>query len=205
MRLWPLLGLPAALGACASASVPDPRDAASAYAGAAAKGDADAIYAMMSDSAREGRSVEEVRRVVSDERAELSDQAKAIDSRDARVSATARLRYEDGEEAALELRDGRYWVTAAGALPGGGRTPEEALDQLRRVLARRSYAGLMRVLSPATRAMIEQDLRTMVTGLDKPGTLEVQQNGDSAEVTVPGGHHVKLKREGGIWRVDDFD
>ena len=31
---------------------------------------------------------------------------------------------------------------SAGALPGGARTPEEALDQLRRVLARRSYAGV---------------------------------------------------------------
>jgi hypothetical protein len=205
MRVWAILGLPAALGACASSSVPDPRDAASAYAGAAARADADAIYSMMSESARKGRSIDEVRRVVSDERVELADQAKAIDAKDTRVSATARLRYEDGEEAALELRDGRYWVTAAGALPGGARTPEEALDQLRRVLARRSYAGLMRVLSPATRAMIEQDLRTFVTGLEKPGTLDVQLNGDSAQVAVPGGHHVKLKREGGIWRVDDFD
>jgi len=24
-------------------------------------------------------------------------------------------------------------------------------------------------------------------------------------VTVPGGHEVKLKREGGVWRVEDFD
>jgi len=29
--------------------------------------------------------------------------------------------------------------------------------------------------------------------------------GDAATVSVPGGHSVKLKREGGVWRVDDFD
>jgi hypothetical protein len=73
------------------------------------------------------------------------------------------------------------------------------------VLARRSYAGLMRVLSPATRAAIEQDLRALVTGLEKPDTLPVQAAGDSATVSVPGGHHVRLKREGGVWRIDDFD
>src|SRR5690606_15063917 len=105
----------------------------------------------------------------------------------------------------LELRDGRFWVTAAGALPGGSRTPEQALEQLRRVLARRSYAGLMRVLTPSTRAAIEQDLRSLVEGLERPDTLEVEVSGDAATVEVPGGHSVKLKREGGVWRVEDFD
>jgi hypothetical protein len=142
---------------------------------------------------------------VSDERAELGDQAQAITAPDVRVEATARLRFAVGEEAALELREGRYWVTAAGALPGGARTPEQALEQLRRVLARRSYAGLLRVLSPATRAAVENDVRTLVDGLTEAGALPIQLNGDAALVPVPGGHQVKLRREGGVWRVDDFD
>lgn len=185
--------------------MPDPHDAARAYAQAAARADADTVYAMMSDASKRARSVEDVRKIVDDERGELAEQGKQIARDDARVEATARLRFADGEEAALELRDGRYQVTAAGALPGGARTPEEALDQLRRVLARRSYAGLMRVLSPATRAAIENDLRALVEGLDQPGTLAAQTTGDTAVVQVPGGHHVKLKREGGVWRVEDFD
>jgi hypothetical protein len=207
MRLSALstIVVPLAFFACASTSVPDPREAATAYAAAAANGNADAIYGMMSESAQRARSKEEVRRIVADEKAELAEQGKAVGGSDARVEATARLRYQDGEEAALELREGRYWVTASGALPGGARTPEEALDQLRRVVARRSYAGLMRVLSPTTRAMIEEDLRSLVEGLEKPDTLQVQVNGDAAVVAVPGGHHVKLRREGGTWRVENFD
>jgi hypothetical protein len=121
------------------------------------------------------------------------------------VRSQAQLRFEDGEEASLELRGGRFWVTSAGALPGGARTPEEALDQLRRVAARRSYAGLLRVLTPRTRAAIEEDLRSLVEGLERPDTLGVQVKGDTAAVDVPGGHHVRLRREGGIWRVEDFD
>ncbi len=160
---------------------------------------------MMSASSRRDRTEEEVAKAVADEHAELAEQGAALVRPGARVTATARLRYADGEEAALDLRDGRYWVTSAGALPGGGRTPEEALAQLRRVLARRSYAGLMRVLSPATRAAIENDVRTFVDGLNEPSTLPVQVTGDAATVPVPGGHQVKLKREGGIWRVEDFD
>lgn len=190
---------------CASRNVPDPREAADAYAEAAARGDADAIYGMMTTSAQRSRSREDVKRLVAEQRGELAEQAKLVTAKGSRIEATARLRYEDGEEAQLELRDGRFWVTSSGALPGGSRTPEQALDQLRRVLARRSYAGLMRVLSPATRAAIEQDLRSLVTGLERPDTLPVTVTGDTAIVTVPGGHSVKLKRDGGVWRVEDFD
>ena len=190
---------------CLGRSVPDPRDAAADYAQAASRGDSDALYGMMTTSAQKSRSRADVKKLVADERGELADQAKTIGAKDTRVEATARLRYEDGEEAHLELRDGRFWVTAAGALPGGSRTPEQALEQLRRVLARRSYAGLMRVLTPQTRAAIEQDLRSLVTGLERPDTLHVDVTGDGAVVTIPGGHSVKLKREGGVWRVDDFD
>jgi hypothetical protein len=63
----------------------------------------------------------------------------------------------------------------------------------------------MRVLSPSTRAAIELDLRSLVTGLERPETLHVQAQGDMATVSVPGGHTVKLKRDGGVWRIDDFD
>jgi hypothetical protein len=190
---------------CASQSIPDPHDAARAYAVAAQHGDADAIYGMMSKSAQETRSKEDVRKIIADEKAELAEQATAFAAKDSRVEATARLRFDDGEEAALELKDGRYWITASGALPGGARTPDEALDQLRRVLARRSFAGLLRVLSPRTRALIEVDLRGLVEGLDRADTLQVPVSGDVANVAVPGGHHVRLKRDSGVWHVDNFD
>lgn len=194
-----------ACAACASQEVPDPRGAANEYAAAASRGDADAIYGMMTIAAQKERSRDDVRSIVKGERAELVEQGRALSAKDARVEATARMRFEDGEETALELKEGRFWVTSAGALPGGARTPEQALDQLRRVLARRSYAGLMRVLSPTTRAAIEQDVRALVSGLEKPDSLQVQVTGDNATVAVPGGHRVRLKRDGGVWRVDDFD
>ncbi|HTQ45648.1 MAG TPA: hypothetical protein VMI75_22975, partial [Polyangiaceae bacterium] len=182
-----LAALPLLLG-CASRQVPDPHAAAAAYAAAAARGDGATIYAMLSTPSREARSETQVTQMVAEEREELAEQARALGGPDVRVEATARLRYADGEEAALDLRNGRYAVTAAGTLPGGARTPEQALDQLRRVLARRSYPALMRVLSPATRAAVENDLRVLVDGLTQPETLPVQVDGDAAVVPVPGGH-----------------
>jgi hypothetical protein len=195
----------ASVGCARSGTVPDPKAAALSYAKAAEGGDGDAIYDMLSEGARKSRSRQEVKALVASERVELAEQAKALRAEGTRVEARAQLRYEDGETVALDMDRGRFWVSAAGALPGGARSPSQALDQLRRVLARRSYQGLMRVLTPSTRAAIESDLRSLVEGLENPDTLSVQTAGDSATVLVPGGHKVKLKRDAGIWRVEDFD
>jgi len=192
-------------GGCAAGSVPDPRAALADYASAAERGDAAAMHAMMTSAAQKTFSVDDLRRIVGDERAELGELAAAARSKEGRITARARLRFEDHEEVALDLVAGRFMVTSAGTLPGGGATPVEALDELRRVVARRSYAGLVRLLSPSTRAALEQDLRGLVTGLERPDTLEVVTHGDEASAIVPGGHHVRLKREGGLWRVEDFD
>jgi hypothetical protein len=190
---------------CAARPVADPRDATRAYAQAAERGDGAALYALMSSDSRKARSEAEVKAIVAGEKAELAEQAQALLGQDVRVAATARVRYPDGEEAALDLSHGRYWVTAAGALPGGGRTPEEAIEQLRRVLARRSYDGLLRILSAETRTAVENDVRALVEGLGEPAELPVKVDGDAATVGVPGGHQVKLRRQEGVWRVEDFD
>ncbi len=204
MRVGFLVVIATCVG-CGSGSIPDPKEAAQEYAQLAQRGDGAGIYDLMTTEGRKARTRDDVKKIVETERQELVEQAKVMTAPSTRVQATARLRFDDGEETALELRGGRFWVTAAGALPGGAHTPEAALDQLRRVVARRSYAGMLRVLTPRTRAMIEQDLRSLVDGLENSETLAVHVTGDSASVIVPGGHHVRLKREGGVWRIDDFD
>jgi hypothetical protein len=198
----------AALGlafGCSRAAIPDPRDTVRAYEAAAAKGDARAIHGMLSERSRKSLAVSDVERILADERTELATQAKAMQDPSAAVRASAQVRYADGENATLDVEDGTFRVSSADALPAGARTPNEALEQLRRVLARRSYAGLMRVLSPATRSAIESDLRSLVDGLAHPEGLDVQISGDVASVQIQGGHFVKLRRDGGVWKVEDFD
>ncbi len=191
---------------CFQQHIPDPRDAAEAYADAASAGDADAIYEMLDEDAKRALTREDVRTLVRDQRKELADQAKAIRSEDTEVEAAATVRFGDGEDAVLDLGEGgRFHVASADALPAGARTPVQALAQLRRVLARRSYAGLMRVLSKQTRSAMENDLRTLVEGLESPDELDIKQSGESATVRVPGGHMIRLRREAGTWRIDDID
>jgi len=204
LRATPL-SVALAAAACAGGRVRDPREAAAAFATAAARGDPEAIYAMLGPSARAALSRDDVRRLVAEQGADLAGHARALASGPLKASATARLRFADGEEVALDWSEGGFGMTSGGALPGGAPTPEAALDELRRVIARRSYAGLIRLLSPATRSAVEQDLRTLVGGLEHPESIPVHSSGDAASAVVPGGHHVTLKREAGVWRVEDFD
>jgi len=191
--------------ACTGVRVTDPRTAAITFTEAAAHGDAETVYAMLSPTARRALSRDDVSRLLKDESAELSGSAKVLSTPAVRVATTARLRFADGEQAALEWTGGRFGVTAAGSLPGGAATPEAALDELRRALARRSYPALLRLLSPSTRSAVEQDLRTLVGGLEHPDTLPIHTSGDSSNALVPGGHHVSMKRDAGVWHVEDFD
>ncbi len=203
-RAWLVVVL-AASPACGGSAIPDPKEIASAYADAAARGDADALYELLSERGRKVLTRQEVTKLVSDQREELAARAKALRADGVRTKTEARIRYGDGEEAALAIEDGAYRLSAADALPAEARTPTQALDQLRRVLARRSYAGLIRVLSPRTRAALEEDMRSLVEGLERPEGLEVDIAGDLATVNVPGGHFVRLRRENGVWHVEDFD
>jgi len=192
-------------GACAKSSIPDPKDALRAYEEAAERGDSRAIYDMLSERSRKSWRPADVERIVADEKAELATQAKAVSEPGTVVRASARVRYPDGEDATLDLEDNGFRISSADALPAAARTPREALEQLRRALARRSYAALLRVLSPSTRSAIESDLRSLVDGLKDPDGLEVQISGDAASVQIQGGHSVKLRRDAGVWKVEDFD
>lgn len=169
------------------------------------RGDSERVYGMLTRDAQRAHGKEGVRRMVGESRPELARTARQAASDRSRVEMIATVRFADGEQAELPLEQGRFRVGSAGALPQGARTPAQALAELRQALARRSYPGIMRVLSSESRSALENDMRSLVDGLEQPETLDVKITGDKAEVSVPGGHSVKLKREAGIWRIEDFD
>lgn len=195
----------ASLTACGKAAFPDPQVTVRAYSAAVQAGDADALRSLMTERSQRALGKDGVRRVLDDARPELTEQAARLRGPGARVEQVARLQFADGEEASLLLEDGQFRINSADALPAAARTPTQALEQLRRVLARRSYAGLLRVLSRETRDAIERDLRGLVEGLNHPEALDVKVQGDTAVVHVQGGHSVRLRREGDHWSVEDFD
>jgi hypothetical protein len=200
-----LLSSLALLAGCGREALPDPKQAAARWAQAAESGDDTKVYELLSADARRAYGPEGTRQLMRDNRREIAANARAVGAAEAKVEATAVVRFTDGEQAVLEIEEGSFRVGSAAALPSGARTPGQALADLRQALARRSYTGLLRVLSADTKNAIENDLRSLVTGLEQPETLDVKITGDTAVVQVPGGHSVRLRREAGIWRVEDFD
>lgn len=190
--------------ACGRPALPDPDVAARAYAEAAVHGDADRIYALLNSDSQKSYGRARVHELVGDERAELARQGAALRARDARVEATATLLLDDGSRIELTLEPEGFRVAAADTLPAAAQTPVEALDGLRRALARRSYPALLRVLSAESRGAVETELRALAQALENPATLDVRVQGDRADIDVGGGHQVTLRRESGTWRVEDI-
>lgn len=185
--------------------VPSPADAVARYADALQRSDAAAVHAMLDAESQRSFSREQVSRILSEQTEELRTLGASLAATSRPLSVRAQLRYADGEVVSLSQSDGAFRVDAAMSLPALARTPVEALHHFRVVLARRSYAGLLRILTPRTRAALESDLTSLVEGLRQPEALEIDSTGERATVRVPGGHRILLKREEGAWHVDDFD
>lgn len=198
------IGFALASSGCAP-TLPTPDATLKAYARAVERGDGAAIAGLLTVESQRSLGRAGVERALVDGRAELAEQGRELSKGGFALKATARVRYADGEDATLVLENGAFRVASAEALPTAARTPVDALSALRRVLARRSYAGLVRVLSRETRAAMERDLAAIVDGLERPDSLDVKVKGDEAQVELAGGHLVKLRREGGVWRIEDFD
>jgi hypothetical protein len=190
---------------CAEARMPDPKLCAANYAEAARSGDSERIYALLSREAQRDFGHQGTRELVQQARAELRRQGTALLAPGGQVQASAEIRFDDGESALFDLQDGAFRLSSLGTVPSRARSPAEALGDFRRALARRSYPALLGVLSQETRGALEGDLKSLVEGLESPETLDVKVSGDNAVVDIPGGHQVKLRRESGVWRIQDFD
>ncbi|MEM1030143.1 MAG: hypothetical protein AAF928_13360 [Myxococcota bacterium] len=199
-------------GGCAAspasaARVPDPETTRAAYTAALREADVDTLYGLMTRESRRALSKAELRRMLEEQRVELTGHAEALDATDERIlEAKAEIRFGDGERVTLDYDGaaGGFRVAAADALPAAARSPAQALGQLRKVLARRSYAGLLRVLAPRVRAAWEEELGGLVEGLVEPESLDIEIVGDKATVAVPGGHRVTLVRRDGVWHIAEF-
>jgi hypothetical protein len=191
--------------ACAAPQIPDPKLTAQLWSEALVRGDAETVYGLLSGSAQQALGREGVKLVLERDRKELVAAAASAISANARVETLARVDYSGERSASLVLEDGKFRIAAAAALPAHAASPEDALQELREVLTRRSFAGLLRVLTVDAGRALDAQLASVVEALGDPATVELEVDGRRATARLPGGHTVKLEREDGAWRVRDFD
>ena len=197
---WPLT---LALLGCASSHVPDPTPVARSFARACERGDAHAVRALLSDDQKLAISEATVRAQLAEPGAKV--RCAALAHRPTTTSGLATMRFATGESATVRIEHGEARVAAAGTLPGGGGTPEAALASFRGSLLRWLAAGSLGPLTQSTRSRTEERLRTLAERLAQPDALLVEVWGDRAKVDLVPGHFVSLRREDGLWRVEDFE
>jgi hypothetical protein len=191
--------------ACARQALPDPRLAAQRWAAAVEAGNAREMYSLLSNSARQSYGQPGVERLLASDRKELVALARVGASSSAVLATTADVAFEDHRTARVVFEGGEFRVAAAGALPAGAATPRDALNELRSVLAQRSFAGLLRVLTRDSARTLDGGLAELVDALAEAQSVEIDVEGRRAKALLPGGHTVTLEREDGIWRVKEFD
>ncbi len=204
------------LGCARTASIPDPRAAAEAWAAAVEKCtnkgdggacDPEAIHAMLTKRSRATMTKAEVAAALKDSSRELAAQATGVREAKDQITTVAVLRYEDGTEASLVLEADGFRVANAVHVPGPSKSPEEAVAGFRVALKQRSYPAVLRLLSPTLRATVEAQLAGLEKAIpdDPKKVVPSDQKGDVIDVPLENGHRLRLKRIDGSWYIDDFE
>lgn len=190
---------------CTRTSLPDPRLAVQRWSEAVQRKDPEAVYALLAESTRQALGRDGVRQVLERDARELAVAAQAASAPSAHLETLVEVSYADDRAATLVWEDGAFRVAAAGALPARATRPEDALRELREVLARRSFSGLLRVLTRDAGQSLDANLKNVIESLEDPASAEIEVDGRRATARLPGGHVVKLEREDGAWHIRDFD
>lgn len=186
--------------------VEPPGQAVRDYVAAVRAGDARAAYDLLDEDTQAEVSFEEFRRLMDDNREELTDQAGELERlASAGIEARARVPLESGETVALVLENGK-WVIDGGALDAPAlRTPRDAILSLRRALQRRSFRGVQRVLARQPRAELEAEIERLLEDTADERDLRIEVQGSRARVITTSGREITLVREAGEWRVSTIE
>lgn len=196
----------ASLGAgCRAVPATGPDAFATEYAEALEEPSGERLYALLSDESKKRYDQGAIKSLLAMGRPELVEVSGALRRGDFVAEAEVRVGHPDGDYTALAIEDGAYRIVAAEALPSENKSVPMALAELRRVLSRRSYSGLLRLLTPTSRALVDEEMRSLVKALDSASTLDFEVQGDRARANLPEGHVVHLRRIDGVWRIDNFD
>jgi len=204
-RLEPiLLAVVASLG-CGSPSIPDPAPVVRRFSEACRRGDDRVLYQLLTVGAQRSLGRARVKELVAEQRAELGHNADKLTAVEARIEVEARARFVEGDMATLVVEDGELRLQSAAAFPARATTVEQALAELRAALLRRSYPGLLAVLTRESAAGFEEKINSLVDSLADAPALEIDVRAGRAVITLPRGHRIELWQEAGLWKVRDFE
>jgi hypothetical protein len=210
--------LAAALPACATAGSQDPESTLHAYARALEEGRAADAYRLLGDEARRGMSFEAFKKTLESNPDDAREIGRALERPTTPAVITATVTAPSGEALSLVWNGGRWKIEASALDLYRDDTPRHALEGYARALERKRYDVILRYVPDAHREGLDvAKLKTAWEGPDKDeieqilaglkqalpaGSIEVA--GDRAQMAYGAGV-IKLVKEHGRWKVEDFD
>jgi hypothetical protein len=203
---------------CIGLRADDPEGVLHAYAHALEDGRADDAYRMLSEEARRGVSLEAFRRMVHDGSDDVREIGHALSRPTAPPLVTAKVTAPSGQEVDLVLESGTWKVEATAIDLYAQDSPRHAVQGFVRALERKRYDVILRYVPDAHKEGLDAaKLKTAWEGHDKeemdqvlaalkqslPGA-SIEETGESAQMPYGAGV-LKLVREHGLWKIEDFD
>jgi hypothetical protein len=213
------LALALAMGAPAcAASSQDPESTLHAYAHALEEGHAEEAYRLLSDEARRGMSYESFKKTIESSPDDAREVGRSLSRPTTPAVITATVTTPTGETLELVWADGRWKIDASAIDLYRDDTPRHTIEGYVRALARKRYDVILKYVPEAHReGLDEAKLKTAWEGPDKDEIEKVlaglkqalpsgsiEETGDRAQMAYGAGI-IKLVREHGRWKIEDFD
>lgn len=204
-----------------------------AYALALQEGRADDAYRLLSNEAKRSVSLEAFRRMVKENPEDVKDISLALSRPGGDPVVTATVSAPGGNTLELVYEDGRWTIDGTGVDRYGQVTPRQALMGFLLAYERKRYDVLMRYAPNAERegrdelmwggaegttgALTQEMLKQSWEGEQKEEvsrkvqairsalpTAKIEQTEDRAAMPYGAGGTVLLKREDGLWKVEEL-
>jgi hypothetical protein len=192
------------IAGCTRAQGPAPATAVKAWL--ACRDDAHAAYSLLSRSVRSHITEQEFAARWRANDSERRAQAAALGPLPGRPpTEQARAAWLDGRAAEL-VHDPEGWrLSSPRVSPAGAGSPEEAVRQLTEALARHDLDSLLDLMSDPLRSLVERELADRLSRLKSSSQKEIQVDGERARLRLDERYYLELRREGGRWRIADFN
>jgi hypothetical protein len=206
------------LGGCFASTTRDPQSTLHAYARALEEGRAEDAYRLLSDDARRSLSFQAFKATIDGSPEEAKEIGRALDRSTAPAVITATVTAPSGEALELVWSHGRWTLDASAIDLYRDDTPRHTIEGYVRALERKRYEVILRYVPEAHREGLDAaKLKAAWEGPDKEAIevvlLGLKQSLPSATIEEVGDHAqmaygsgvMKLVKEHGRWRIEDFD
>jgi len=213
-----VLALVMGASACAGGASQDPESTLHAYARALEDGRAADAYRLLGDDARRGMSFEAFKKTLDSSPDDAKEVGRALSRPTTPAVITATVTAPSGETLDLVWNGGAWKIEASAIDLYRDDTPRHTLQGYVRALERKRYDVILRYVPDAHREGLDAaKLKAAWEGPDKDEidqvlaglkqampAASIEETGDRAQMAYGAGV-IKLVKEHGRWKVEDFD